>query len=234
MTEKRVLLLLPGLLCDHALWAHQSKYLSQLAEVNIADFTQSDSVAGMAEVALSRVQGNFALGGLSMGGYVAMEIMRRAPERVTKLALLDTSARADTEEQTQRRHLFIKLTKEGKFDEVLSTLLSLLAHPDRMRDEQLCKEILNMNNRVGPDALLRQQKAIMGRPDSRDDLPRIKCSTLVLCGRQDALTPLEVHEEMSTLIPGSRLAIIEDCGHMSTMERPQAVTALLRDWLLYR
>jgi pimeloyl-ACP methyl ester carboxylesterase len=233
MTDRENLLLLPGLLCDAAMWNHQRKYLAQVAEITITDFTRSDSMAGMAEAALAAVQGNFALAGLSMGGYVAMEIMRRAPERVSRLALLDTSARSDTQEQAQRRHHLIQLTRGGKFDEVLSIFLSLLIHPDRMQDDALCKEIGEMNRRVGPEAFLRQQKAMMGRPDSRDDLGRIKCPTLVLCGRHDALTPLEIHEEIVSRIPHSRLAIIEDCGHMSTMEQPQAVTVMLREWLLY-
>jgi len=212
---------------------HQFKYLAELAEITIPDLTRQDTMAGMAETALVGAPERFAVAGLSMGGYVALEIMRRAPERVTKLALLDTSSRSDTDEQTQRRHYLIQLAREGKFNEVISMFLPLIVHPDRMQDEQLCNEITEMNERIGPEAFLRQLKAIMGRPDSRSALSQIKCPTLILCGRQDALTPLEVHEEMLALIPHSRLAIIEDCGHVSTMERPQAVTALLRDWLLY-
>jgi pimeloyl-ACP methyl ester carboxylesterase len=134
MKDKKNLLLLPGLLCDPALWNHQRKYLDQVAEITIADFTQSDSMAGMAEAALAAVQGNFALAGLSMGGYVALEIMRRVPERVSKLALLDTSARYDKQEETQRRHHLMQLTRDGKFAEVLSIFLSLIIHPDRMQD----------------------------------------------------------------------------------------------------
>ena len=231
--EKQNLVLVPGLLCDDALWEHQSKYLSETADIKIADVTRSETIFGMAEAVLAMAPEKFALAGLSMGGYVSLEIMRRAPERVTKLALLDTSARSDTEEQSRRRHHFIQLTREGGFDEVISTLLSLFVHPDRMQDEQLCNNIKEMNRRVGPEIFMRHQAAIMGRPDSRNDLSKIRCPTLILCGRQDALTPLEVHEEMSSTIPKARLAIIEDCGHMTTMERPHAVTALLRDWLLY-
>jgi pimeloyl-ACP methyl ester carboxylesterase len=231
--DKENLLLLPGLLCDQAMWNHQRNYLAEVAEITIADFTRSDTMTGMAEGALSAVQGNFALAGLSMGGYVAMEIMRRAPERVTRLALLDTSPRSDTEEQTERRYQLMQLTRDGKFDEVLAIFLSTLIHPDRMKDEPLCKEIGEMNRRVGPDAYLRQQKAIMGRPDSRYDLGRITCPTLVLCGRHDTLTALEIHEEIVSLVPNSRLDIIEDCAHLSTMEQPQAVTVMLRHWLLY-
>jgi pimeloyl-ACP methyl ester carboxylesterase len=233
MTDKENLLFLPGLLCDAAMWTHQAEHLAEAAEITIADFTRSDSMAGMAETALSAVQGHFALAGLSMGGYVALEIMRRAPERVTRLALLDTSPRSDTEEQTERRHQLMQLTRDGKFDEVLSIFLSQLIHPDRMKDEALCTEIGEMNRRIGPETYLRQQKAIVGRPDSRDGLGRITCPTLVLYGRHDALTPLEIHEEIASLIPHSHLAIIEDCGHLSTMEQPQAVTVMLREWLLY-
>jgi pimeloyl-ACP methyl ester carboxylesterase len=231
--EKQNLVLVPGLLCDAALWDHQIRYLSEMAEIKIAGVTRSETMSGMAEAVLAMAPEKFALAGLSMGGYVSLEIMRQAPERVTKLALLDTSARSDTEEQTRLRHNFMKLTREGRFEEVISTILSLIVHPDRRQDEQLFNNIKQMNRRVGPDIFLRQQAAIIGRSESRNDLSRIRCPTLVLCGRQDALTPLEVHEEMSSRIPKARLAIIEDCGHMSSMERPQAVTALLRDWLLY-
>ena len=231
--EKQNLVLIPGLLCDAAMWEHQSRHLSATAEIKIADVTRSETMIGMAEAVLAMAPEKFALAGLSMGGYVSLEIIRRAPERVTKLALLDTSARSDTQEQSRRRHHFIQLTREGGFDEVVLTLLPLLVHPDRMQDEQLCNSIKEMMRRVGAEIFMRQQAAIIGRPDSRNDLTPIKCSTLILCGRQDALTPLEVHEEMSSRIPKARLAIIEDCGHMSTMERPHAVTALLRDWLLY-
>ena len=232
--EKQNLVLVPGLLCDDALWEHQSRYLSETTEIKIADLTRSETIFGMAEAVLAMAPEKFALAGLSMGGYVSLEIMRRAPERVTKLALLDTSPRSDSKEQSRRRHHFVQLTREGGFDEVISTLLSLFVHPDRMQDEQLCNNIKEMNRRVGAEIFMRHQAAIMGRPDSRNDLSKIKCPTLILCGRQDALTPLEVHEEMSSTIPKARLAIIEDCGHMTTMERPHAVTALLRDWLLYR
>ena len=231
--EKQNLVLLSGLLCDDALWEHQSIYLAETSEIKIADVTFSETIFGMAEAVLGVAPEKFALAGFSLEGYVALEIMRRAPERVTKLALLDTSARPDTEEQSRRRHHFIQLTKEGRFNSVISTFLSLIVHPDRMQDEELCNNIKEMFLRVGPELFMRQQAAIMGRPDSRKDLSTIKCPTLILCGRQDVSTPLEIHEEMSSAIPKARLAIIEDCGHTSSMERPHAVTALMRDWMIY-
>ena len=159
--------------------------------------------------------------------------MRRAPERVTKLALLDTSARGEVEEQTKRRRELIRMSMEGKFRELTPQLLPFLVNHDRQGDKELTGAIIKMADHVGPDAFLRQETAIMGRSDSRDGLGRIKCPTLILCGRQDALTPVEVHEEMAAAISTARLVIIEDCGHMTTMERPQAVTAFLRDWLVY-
>jgi pimeloyl-ACP methyl ester carboxylesterase len=232
--ERESLVLVPGLLCDALLWTHQSKYLSEIVDISIADVTRCETMGAMAEAVLSAAPDTFALAGLSMGGYVSMEIMRRVPERVKKLALLDTSARSDTEEQTRRRQRFVQLTKEDGLGKVLSELLPLLVHPDRLKDKQLCNSIEQMKRRLGPEVFVRQQSAIMGRSESLNDLSTINCPTLVLCGRQDAITPLELHAEMASGIPKARLAIIEDCGHLSTMERPQAVTALLRDWLLYR
>lgn len=230
MTEP--LVLLPGLLCDAALWAPQVSVLRGLADpIMIGDLTRNDSIGGMAEAVLAQAPPRFALAGLSMGGYCAFEIMRRAPERVTRLALLDTSARPDTDEQRARRRGLIELAEKGEFKGVTPRLLPLLIHPDRLGDEALKATVMGMAERVGKEAFLRQQKAIMGRPDSRPDLGRIACPTLVLVGRQDALTPVAVHEEMAAGIPGARLVIVEDCGHLSTLEKPEAVNAALEDWL---
>ncbi len=232
VASKQSLLLVPGLLCDGALWSHQTHHLSDIAEIVIADTLRDDSLGAMAERALSACEDRFALAGLSMGGYVAMEIMRRAPERVERLALLDTSARADTSAQTERRRELLKLCEIGRFRGVTPRLLPLLIHPDRQADATLTHAVMAMAERVGPEVFLRQQRAIMARPDSREDLRSYDLPTMVLCGRQDALTPLELHEEMAALIANARLCIIEECGHLSTMERPHAVTALMRDWLL--
>lgn len=229
---KPPLVLIPGLLCDEALWAHQTDFLGDVADVAVADVTRDDSIGGMAARILADAPDRFALAGLSMGGYVALEIMRRTPERVTGLALLDTSARADTPEQTSRRRGLIELAEKGRFKGVTPRLLPLLIHPDRQADEALAGAVMAMAERVGQPAFLRQQKAIMARPDSRADLGGFDLPTLILCGRQDALTPLERHEELAAGIAGARLCIVEECGHLSPMERPHAVTALMRDWLL--
>jgi pimeloyl-ACP methyl ester carboxylesterase len=225
--------LLPGLLCDPDLWSHQVAHLGEVATPAVLDLTGADSMAALACAVLDRSPDRFALAGLSMGGYVALEIMRRAPDRVVKLALLDTNAREDTPEQTARRNALVAISEKGGFERIVPTMLPNLVHPDRLEDWELVTRVEGMAAKVGPAAFRRQQAAIMGRLDSRPHLPAIACPTLVLCGRQDALTPPALHAEMAAGIPGARLAVIEDCGHLSSLERPQAVTALLRDWLAY-
>ena len=231
MVKKTPLLLLPGLLCDRALWQAQIDDLADIAEPIVADLSRDDSMTGMARRALAEAPPRFALAGLSMGGYVAQEILRQAPERVLRLALLDTNARADTEEQTARRRGLIGLAEKGEFHGVTPRLLPVFLHPARLADQPLIESVTAMTARVGKDSFLQQQRAIMGRPDGRSSLAAIKCPTLVLCGRQDQLTPLDLHEEIAALIPGARLEIVEECGHLSTMERPWEVSVLLRQWL---
>lgn len=223
------LLLLPGLLCDARLWRD---CLPAGAEPRIADLTLDDSVAGMAARALGLVVDApyFAVAGLSMGGYVAQEVWRQAGPRVSHLALLDTSARADTPEQTQRRLDLIALSSRGAFKGVTPRLLPLLLHPDRL-DGPLATEVMEMAERVGVEGFLRQQRAIMSRPDSRPDLLGITIPTLVACGDSDALTPPTLHDEMAALIPGARRVSFPGCGHLPTMEAPLAVRAALEAWL---
>lgn len=226
-----VLLLVPGLLCDAALWGAQVAGLADLATVRVGEVTAEDSIAAMAAALLAEMPEAFSLAGLSMGGYVAQEIMRQAPDRVLRLALLDTSARADDEAQHAQRRALIALAGRGRFRGVTPRLLPRLLHPRHLADPRLTGTVTAMAERVGRDAFLRQQTAIMGRADGRADLARIACPTLVLCGREDALTPLALHEEMATAIPGGRLAIVEECGHLAPLEQPAAVTAALREWL---
>ncbi len=231
MANRVSLALLPGLLLDQALWRAQIEGLDDIAECRVADLTAQDSVADMAAAVLAEMPARFALASLSMGGYVAFEILRRAPERVLALALLDTTARPDSDEQTARRRGLIELAQKGKFKGVTRQLLPLLVHADRLGDAALTGEVMMMAERVGRAAFLRQQAAIMARPDSRPLLARIACPTLVLCGRQDALTALGWHEEMADAIPGAYLVVVEDCGHLAPLERPAEVTAALRRWL---
>ncbi len=231
MTAVPALALLPGLLCDGALWRAQVEGLADRATCRVADFTSQDSMAAMAESVLAMMPERFALAGLSMGGYVAFEVMRRAPERITRLALLDTSARPDTAEQTRRRRDLMALARKGDFKGVTGRLLPLFLHPTHVANEALANEVVAMAGRVGRDAFLRQQTAIMSRPDSRPDLVRVSCPTVVLCGRQDALTPPAWHTEIAAGIANARLVVLDNCGHLAPMERPAEVTAALSDWL---
>jgi len=225
------LILVPGLLCDATLWAHQAEHLADIAEIRIAETARDDSIAGMARRLLADAPERFALAGLSMGGYVALEVMRQGAGRVTRLALLDTSAAPDAAARRRNRQDLIRLARTGRFKGVTPRLLPMFVHQDRLEDTALTEAVMAMAARVGRDAFLAQQRAIISRADGRPLLAGIRAPTLVLCGRQDVLTPLERHAEIVEAIPGARLSIVEECGHLSTMERPQAVTAMLRDWL---
>ena len=228
---KTALVLLPGLLCDRAVWAPQLAGLDDIAEARVADLTRDESLPAMAARVLAEAPARFALAGLSMGGYLAQEIMRRSPERVLRLALLDTSARADTPERLAQRRGLIELAQKGEFKGITPRLLPQWLHPDHVADETLTHTVMEMTHRVGRDAYLRQMKAIMARPDGRGDLPRLRVPTLVLCGREDQATPLALHEEIAALIPGATLVAIARCGHLSTLEQPELVNAALRRWL---
>jgi pimeloyl-ACP methyl ester carboxylesterase len=220
MINKPSLVLVPGLLCDAALWRGQVEDLADIAQPWVADVTRDDSMTAMARRVLAEAPaGRFALAGLSMGGYVVQAIMREAPERVERLALLDTSAMADTPEQSVRRRGLIDLAEKGDFKGVTPRLLPLFLHPDRLSDKKLTDAVMAMTERVGRDAFLRQQRAIMGRPDNLPNLPKIKCPALGWS------------EEIASLIPGARLEVIEHCGHLTTMERPWETSVALRQWL---
>ena len=230
---KHPLVLLPGLLCDAALWEPQLFELADIADFFVADLTSQSSIEEMAASVLrDSPWKEFSLAGLSMGGYVAQEIMRQAPQRVTRLALLDTRSHSELPEETERRRQLMKLAEtERGFTPVTSRMLPLLLHASRVKDAPLVKVIREMAERTGIEAYIRQQNAIIARPDYRPILPSIACPTLVLCGRQDRLTPLENSEQMAAAIPGAKLAIVEECGHVSTLERPAEVNGALREWL---
>ena len=229
---KTPLVLIPGLLCDALLWAHQIGALSDVADCWVPNPIGVASIRDMAATVLETSPfEKFALAGLSMGGYVALEIMRQAPSRVRKLALLDTSARPDSLEQTRRRHALVEVARGGKFTEVVRLLLPALVNRDKSCDPEIVGTVWAMARNVGQEAFYRQETAIIGRIDSRPHLGAIDCPTVIICGRQDAVTPPEVHEELAQGIRGANLSIIEDCGHLSTMEQPEKVSAALRPWL---
>lgn len=230
MAEKQRLLLLPGLLCDAALWQFQTEALLDVAEVTVADLTRSNSIVAMAQDALAAAPERFALAGLSMGGYVALEIMRQAPERVTHLALLDTSARPDTPELIARRKALIDLASRGKFKGVTPRLLPMLMHKDH-QFPPLSTIVIDMAARIGQPAFIRQETAIMDRVDSRPFLKDIKVPTLVLVGEDDALTPVHLHEELADGITGAEFQIIARSGHLTPLEQPDMVNRAMFDWL---
>lgn len=188
----------------------------------------------MAEIAVSILAAappKFALAGISMGGYLCFEILRQAPERVLKLALLDTSARPDTPEQTAFRRTILARTENEDFKPLGAAVLMAIFHPSRQHDPRLRAAAERMVAAVGLDGFRRQTEAIIGRPDSLPGLSSIKVPTLVLVGDGDALTPVDRAQEMASAIPGARLVVVKDCGHGSTLEQPGAVNRALVDWI---
>jgi pimeloyl-ACP methyl ester carboxylesterase len=230
-SESLPIVLVAGLNCSARLYAPQIPLLWQYGPVIVADHRRDDTMAAMARRVLAAAPPRFALAGLSMGGYLAFEIMRQAPARVTKLALLDTGPRAETPERTEQRKPLIALAQSGRFGEIFDAQYPTLVHASRHRDEVLRATVRVMNNETGPEAYLRQQQAIIGRADSRPGLAAIACPTLVLVGDSDEPTPPELAREMAGAIPGASLVVVPQCGHLSTLERPDAVNKALVEWL---
>ncbi|WP_428547878.1 alpha/beta fold hydrolase [Profundibacter sp.] len=225
------LLLISGLACTDTLFAAQTPVLAQDRQVIIGDHMQHDSMSDIAAHILVGAPERFALAGLSMGGYLCFEIMRQAPERVERLALLDTSARPDTPEKTALRVEALELVAAGKFMAVCHATLDLSIAKSRHDDTVLKQAIIDMAVDTGPDVWAQQIHAIMGRAESVPMLEKITCPTLVVVGEEDQLTPPDLAQEMVAGIPDARLEVIPDCGHMSTMEKPDQLTVLLQDWL---
>ncbi|MDA0226091.1 MAG: alpha/beta fold hydrolase, partial [Proteobacteria bacterium] len=209
----------------------QTATLGDAASFTMGDFTHDDSIEAMASSVLIEAPETFALAGLSMGGYVALEIMRQAPERVARLALIDTQARPDTDEATARRHALLRIAEGGRFDTVADRLMPLLLDAPRIDDPILTALVRSMAHAVGAEAFARQQRAIIGRADSRPGLSAIACPTLVLCGAHDLLTPVDRHEEMAQAIRGAAFVVIPACGHMAPIERPREVARAFQAWL---
>jgi pimeloyl-ACP methyl ester carboxylesterase len=223
--------LVPSLLGSPRLYAEQLPALWRFGPVTVASHQHDGTLGAIAERILASAPPRFALVGLSMGGYVAFEIMRRAADRVDRLALLDTTARPDTAEQSRRRRQQMALANAGLFREVVDTLFPLWISPARHSDEALRRVVRQMADEIGPDAFARQQWAILNRPDSRPDLAAIGCPTLALAGADDGLTTPEHASEIADGVRDGRLVVVPECGHLSTLEQPEAVTAALVEWL---
>lgn len=221
---------LPGLICDQRLWRDVIDGLADRVAPMVADLRLDTTIAAMATRTLAAAPATFALAGLSMGGYVALEIMRQAPGRVTHLALFDTSARADTEERRETRRKGLDMVGQGKFIGVSKGLLGQLVAPHHL-GTPLAAEVQAMTERVGGEVYIRQQQAIMNRIDSVPFLGRIAVPTLVGVGELDKMTPPELAEEMAQGIGGAELVKFPDAAHLPTMENPEVVVAAMKRWL---
>lgn len=228
---KETLYLLPGLLCDRALWMAQIESLSDKYGIRVADFTKGQSVEEFAASVLDDAPETFSVAGLSMGGYVAFELLRQVPDRIKRVALIDTSPYADEPEHKEFRHAIMEVAKTQGMEEVVETLLGRLIHPSRFIDKDLVRSIDAMAHRIGVEGFIRQQTALLNRQSSEDLLPEIKCPTLIVVGKQDKLTPPKISRDMAQKITHSKLIEIDNCAHMSTMEQPEALSALLHYWM---
>lgn len=227
MREPLPTVLVPGLLCTPRLYVEQIPALWRFGPVTVANHTHDDSVAGIARRILAQAPPQFTLIGLSMGGYIAFEIQRQAPDRVAKLALLDTTARPDAPEQTEQRKRQIAMARTGRFEDIAQLLFPRFVAAARHGDRALQAVVRTMAEDTGAEAFARQQTAIMTRADSRPGLAAIACPTLVVVGADDVLTPPDRAAEMADAIPGARKVVVPDCGHLSPLEQPQAITEAL-------
>ncbi len=226
------LILLPGLASDATMWQHQIAGLQASHAPQVTDVhARHARIEDMAAALLAEHPGELLLCGASMGGIIAMEVARQAPARMAGLALLGTNARPETEDMRQLREGAIQLFESGRMDEVLRANLPFAFHPSRARDAALTGSYLAFVQRAGAAQLVRQNRAIIGRPDARLHLPSLQCPVLVMCGDTDRLTPPECSREIAALLPHAELQMVPECGHMLTMERPEIVTRALQDWL---
>jgi len=231
MTVAHPIVCIPGLACSSRLYAEQIPHLWTIGPVTIARHTQHRTITEIVSFILSSAPEKFALIGLSMGGYISFEIMRQAPERVTKLALLDTSARADTPEQSRLRRSQISLAPKISPSELFDDTFTRLVHPSHHDDQRLRQIFRQMGEETGIEGFINQQTAIMGRVDSRPTLSAIHCPTLVLVGNDDQLTPPEIAAEIADGIAGAVLVNVPNCGHASTLDQPDMVTKALVGFL---
>jgi pimeloyl-ACP methyl ester carboxylesterase len=233
---KKPLLLVPGLLCDDALWASQTAALADVADVRIANHREVGSLGTLAELIIAQAPPRFAIAGHSMGGRIALEVARRVPERLLGLAILDTGYEPlepgqAGERETAGRHKMLALARREGMRAMARVWVQGMVYPPRLNDPELIDPILDMFERRTPDSYALQIKALLNRPDAGVVLTGIQCQTLVLCGREDVWAPPSRHEVMAKMLQHSTLEIIPECGHMSPMERPRAVSEAFRRWL---
>jgi pimeloyl-ACP methyl ester carboxylesterase len=225
------LVFLPGMMCDARLFAPQLIDLGRDHVVSVAPITGGDRIEDIANAILPNLPERFALAGLSMGGIVAMELMRKAPERITRLALMDTNALAETPAGAAAYEPLIIGAKAGRLEETMRQLVlpeHLAPGPTRLA---VMNELLQMAQDLGPDVFVNQARALQRRRDQQATLRKVKCPTLVMCGEHDGLTPIKRHAFMAELIPYAELEVIEGAGHLPTLEQPARVNDALRRWM---
>ena len=231
MLNSMPILLVPGLASSFRSYAPVAPALWPFGPVTVANHIRDDSMAAIAGRILAEAPPRFALAGHSMGGYIAFEIMRQAPERVARLALINTQARPDTPEASDRRRAAMARVRAGGLHDVIDEMFPLFVHPSRAGDAAIRKLIHDMGDDVGAEGYLRNQTAIMARVDSRPTMAAIRCPTLVITGDQDQLIPNTLSKEMAEGIAGAKLVILRDCGHCPQPEQPQATADALAEWL---
>jgi pimeloyl-ACP methyl ester carboxylesterase len=225
------LILIPGLAGDETMWREQLAGLREWEPAVTGVHSRHATIPDMAAALLAEHEGDLALCGASMGGMIAMEAVRQASGRVKRLALLGTNAKPENEEMRKLRENAIVLFEQGRVAEVIEPNVALAFHPDQASDPQLTGAYLDFVLRAGAKQLIRQNRAVIARPDARLHLARVRCPTLVMCGDADQLAPPEHSREIASLVPGAQLIMVPRCGHMLTMEKPGFVNAALREWL---
>lgn len=231
MAERPALLLLPGLLCADWVWAGPAADLADVADITVADFFGFDSITAMAESVLAKAPARFAVAGHSMGGRVALEIVRLAPERVRGLALLNSGVHPRRPNEAEQRQVLVDLAHAEGMDALARRWLPPMVAPARTADVPFMERLAAEVRRATPDIFERQIRALLNRPDAEAVLPTIACPTLVLGGHQDGWSPADQQRSIAAGIAGASLTLIDDCGHMSPVEQPEAVGAALRGWL---
>ena len=228
---KEQLIMIPGTLCDRILFKHQLEGLKGLADCQIGNHSSSDDLVKVASNIINKIKGDFSIMGLSYGGIIAFEIWRQVPERIKRIILLNTNHRPPSNETRAIQQRFLSMSLWGEFKEITTKFLKdALLHPKHAKDIEMRKVVLKMALNTGKEKFYKQIKAQLQRPDSTLDLPNILCPVLVITGKQDSVCTPEIHQEIAALIPNSSLELIDDCGHLSTIEQPEVVNQLVKNW----
>jgi len=228
---RKPLVLIPGTLCDATLFKYQQVALQEIADCQVADHSSADSLEEVAANILSSINGPFSIMGLSYGGIIAFELWRQAAARIERMILLNTNYKKPSATTRANQQRFLGMSALGEFREITTDFLKdAMLHPAHAKQPEMRAMVLNMALNTGKAAFFNQIKAQLNRPDSTKDLPHIQCPTLIMTGRQDKVCTPIIHSEMAKLIPNSTLVIIEHCGHLSTLEQPEEVNRIIKEW----